>query len=77
MLKLRQARVVSVQPDAIRASRGENEPGTRTAPREQRLVVELTGGSRQGEQRSAVADVSLVGRAHAHGGSSLFTEGRA
>ncbi len=63
MLKLRQATVVQVHPDSIRASRGENAPGTRMAPREQRLVVELIGGGRQGEQRSAIADVSLVGRA--------------
>jgi hypothetical protein len=64
VLKLRQATVTRVEPDAIRASRGENEPGTRMAAREQRLVVELAGGSRQGEQRSAIADVSLVGRSH-------------
>jgi hypothetical protein len=56
MLKLRSATVVETDhPDSPNGS-------ARSGP-EQRLVVELSGGEREGERRAAIADVTLVGHA--------------
>ncbi len=61
MLKLRRATVLeSDRPDAD----GASSNGARTGvSAEQRLLVELSGGSASGQRRPAIADVTLVGHA--------------
>ncbi len=60
MLKLRSATVVETDhPDSPNAAANGS---ARSGP-EQRLVVELSGGEREGQRRAAIADVTLVGRA--------------
>ncbi|MHB8240968.1 MAG: DUF3866 family protein [Solirubrobacteraceae bacterium] len=56
MLKLRPATVIEV-------ARAEGEASDDAVPREQQLLVELSGAGAKGEQRAAIADVRLVGRA--------------
>jgi len=59
MLKLRSATVVETDhPDSPNAAANGS---ARSGP-EQHLVVELTGGEREGQRRAAIADVTLVGR---------------
>ena len=57
MLKLRPAIVLETADTAAESARGQR------AGEEQRLVIELTGERSDGEQRAAIADVALVGRA--------------
>jgi Protein of unknown function (DUF3866) len=67
MLQLRRATVVEADHPASANAPANGASGgagyTGAAGAEQRLVIELRGGEREGQRRAAVADVGLVGRA--------------